>query len=329
MSDPILVIGATGHVGSHIVQTLVKKGHRVRAMIRRPDQVIDGCGSQVEYVLGDLSDRASLRAAVSGMHTVISTANGVVPNGRTQSVAAMAEEGYVALIEEAEAAGVRHFIQSSVPSHAMEETVPELAGKRRIEERLDASPMGTTIVRNPAFMDVWLVMGGALQAQARTPHATTRRPFGFQRMWQKLTGHLVARYGVFLAPGGADHGAPLISAEDVGNMMAGMVGQQRAYNRVIEAGGPEWLTWRQVAALLSQQTGRRIRVVPMPAAMAHAFQIALRPVWPAASNVMGLVRFIGSYQPRWEDPEVVREYDLPKQKTLAQYLKENWTADPV
>ena len=327
MTDPILVVGATGHVGSHIVRNLVEKGHHVRALVRRPDQKIDGCDAGVEYVLGDLSDRQSLRRAVDGIHTVISTANAIVPSGATQSVKDMATQGYENLIEEAEAAGVRHFIQSSVPSHKMEDSIPELAGKRQIEARLQASPMGTTIVRNPAFTDVWLVMGGAKQAQARTPHATTRRPFGFQKLWQRMTGNLVAGRGLLLAPGGASHGAPFITAEDVAQMLAGMVGQQRAYDQTIEAGGPEWLSWRDVAALLAKKTGRRVRVVPVPAGVARAGQLMLRPVWPAASNVMGLVRFVASYQPRWEDPQVVRDYELPRQTTVAQYLDENWTAN--
>lgn len=324
MDEKILVVGATGHVGSQIVRVLAERGHPVRAFVRKPDDRVHDTPDNVEYVVGDLANRQSLARAVEGIHTVLSTANGIVPKGATQSVADMNDAGYTALIEEAEAAGVRHFIQSSVPSHHSEWKVDELSGKRQIEARLGASSMGFTIVRNPAFMDVWLVMAGAKQAMGSDPHATTRRPYGFQRMWQRMTGNLVNRYGIMLAPGGRDHGSPLIATKDVAEMMAGVVGKQSAYGVTIEAGGPEWLTWGDVADLLSKQTGRRVRVVPMPAWFAGMGRVALKGIWPSASNVLALTQFIATYQPPWQAPDVVKTYDLPPQTTVADYLKENW-----
>ena len=325
MEQPsILVVGATGHVGSQIVTQLADAGHIVRALVRKPDDRVMTATKNVEYIQGDLADRASLRRAVDGIGTVISTANAIVPSGRTQSIELMADDGYTALIEEAERAGVRHFIQSSVPSHALESKVPELAGKRRIEARLAASPMATTVVRNPAFTDVWLAMTGAGEAANPHPHATTSRPHGFSQTWMRLTRRLVSGTGILLAPGGAKHGAAFITTEDVAHMIAGMVGRQDAYNRVVEAGGPEWLTWGQVAELLSQKSGRRVRVMPVPSAMAAVFQTVLKPIAPSASSIMGLIRYVARHQPAWQASPVVAEFDLPRQTTMKQYLDKVW-----
>lgn len=324
MEEQILVVGATGHVGSQVARLLTDRGHRVRALIRDPKDRVHDTPDTVEYVVGDLADRASLARAVDGMHTVLSTANGIVPKGRTQSVAAMNSVGYDALIDEAEAACVRHFIQSSVPSHHSEWKVGELSGKRRIEARLERSSMGYTVVRNPAFMDLWLVMAGAKQAMGPDPHATARRPYGFQNMWQGMTGNLVQRYGIMLAPGGRHHGSPLIATKDVAEMMAGVVGKQSAYGLTIEAGGPEWLTWSEVAAVLSKQSGRKVRVLPMPAWVAGMGRVALKRLWPSASEVLALTQFIATYQPPWQAPDVVKEYELPPQTRVVDYLKANW-----
>ncbi|WP_224816533.1 SDR family oxidoreductase [Hasllibacter sp. MH4015] len=319
----VLVVGATGHVGSQAAQFAQEAGHTVRAMVRREGTTFDAPG--IEPVLGDLADRESLRRALHGIEVVVATANAIIPQGRTQSIPQMARDGYGALIEEAEAAGVRHFILASVPAHPLERAVPELAAKRTIEALLMRSRLAYTILRNPAFTDVWLVMAGAGQAAGRNPFATTGRSFGFVRLWQALTGNLVQRRGVMLAPGGAGHGAPFITTQDVARMLVGVIGKQKAFNRVIEAGGPEWLTWRDVADLLSRKTGRRVRIVAMPSWLAATAQLLVRPFSAPAGNVLGLVRFVATHQPRWDAPTMVEEFDLPPQVTVAQYLDTHWS----
>lgn len=58
----VLVTGATGFIGSHLVPRLVEEGHEVRAATRHPDRY-DGDGEPVEV---DLEDVGSLRAALDG-----------------------------------------------------------------------------------------------------------------------------------------------------------------------------------------------------------------------------------------------------------------------
>ena len=324
-----LVLGATGHVGSQIVKTLLRKGRPVRALVRKPNAKIhgaDGTGD-LDYAVGDLADRESLRRALRGVDVVVSTANGIIPSGRTMSVKSINRDGHDALIEEAERAGVSQFVQSSVPTWEKEHTVPELAGKRALEARLAASSIPATIVRNPAFMDVWLVMAGCRQLIGPDPHATTRRPFGFMRMWQAMTGNLVARHGLLLAPGGANHGAPFIATRDVAEIMAGAVGRDDCLNHTIEAGGPEWVTWREVAEKLSRKVGHKVRPVPMKAWFAATGQTAMVPFMPSAANVLGLVKLVAAHQPRWGNPPIVQELNLPEQITLDRYIEQNWSAD--
>ena len=324
----ILVAGATGHVGSQIVRLLLDKGHFVRALIRDPKQKIDGlegAGGTLEYAVGSLEDRASLDNALDGIDTVVSSANSIIPSGKTMSVKSMATGGYETFISAAEAAGVRHWIQSSVPTWNKEHQVAELAGKRLIEERLERSPIAATIVRNPAFTDVWMVMTGAIQAEAKHPHATTKRPYGFMKMWQGLTGNFVAKLGILLAPGGKHHGSPFIASVDVAHIMSGVVGRQASYNRTLEVGGPQWLTWAEVAELLSEKAGRKVRIIKLPSWFARAGQLMVTPFSSTASNVLALMNLVSSHQPRWEASPVIEEFDLPRQTTLAEYLDQNWS----
>ena len=235
----VLVVGATGHVGSKVTVLLADRGHDVTALVRSKGATIrDPHSGPIKYVVGDLNDEASLRRALRGIDVVVSTANGLLPQRPGDSVVGV-NDAAVRLVGLCEEAGVRRFVQSSTPTFVHDERIPELRGKRRIEERLASSTMQTVVIRNPAFMDVFLVMGGCAQAEDRSLHATTKRDFGFTKFWKVLTGNLVKRYGLFLAPGGADHGTPTISTRDVAELLyGGALVDCPDRHLLLEAGGP-------------------------------------------------------------------------------------------
>lgn len=65
-----LVTGASGFTGSHLARFLVGAGHDVRVLVRSSSGRDVLRGLDVEYVLGDLADRDSLRRAVSGTECI-------------------------------------------------------------------------------------------------------------------------------------------------------------------------------------------------------------------------------------------------------------------
>src|SRR5580704_15384280 len=68
---PTLVTGASGFVGWHVARLLLERGHRVRALVR-PSSAIPEL--DVEPVIGDLRDPASLARAVEGCGLVFHVA---------------------------------------------------------------------------------------------------------------------------------------------------------------------------------------------------------------------------------------------------------------
>ena len=74
MTTTVAVTGADGFIGSHLVETLVAAGYRVRAMIQYNsfgswgwlDEVESATMSSVEVVAGDIRDRDSVRGLLTG-----------------------------------------------------------------------------------------------------------------------------------------------------------------------------------------------------------------------------------------------------------------------
>ncbi len=318
--DTVLVVGATGHVGSQVVRALAAQGRPVRAMVRRPGDRVHGAPEHVTRVIGDLHDPGSLERALDGVQVVVSTANGIIPRKGTKGATQVNAAGAQHLVDAAERAGIRRFVQSSVPAHALDAVVPELRGKRAIEARLAEAPIETVVVRNPAFTDVWLAMAGVASAISPDPHATVRRPYGFMRRYLAVVAGLTERRGVLLAPGGPEHGAPLITTRDVALLLAACVDHPAAANQTLEVGGPEWLSWRQIAALVGERLGRRVRPVTLPAWAASLGRTILRPLAPSASNVLGLTQLVATFQPRWHASPWVARLGLPPQQTVGAYL---------
>ena len=323
-SKKFLVIGATGHVGSKIAGRLAERGYDVTALVRRAGAVIeDPYNGVIKYAVGDLSDEASIKPALVGIDVVISTANGVVPQKRGDNARSVNEsaERLIALCEEA---GVERFVQSSVPTWKSENRVPELRGKRLIERRLAASPMQTIVVRNPAFMDVWLVMCGFGGAEDASHHATTKRNFGAVKFYKSLMGDLAEKHGWMIALGGAKHGTPTIATRDVAEMIVATALCDGGDDLLIEAGGPKWLTWRQIADIVGEKTGRKIRLIPLPAWVPRLVQALATPFSKPFADQFALMSFVASYQPRWSSGEVVRRFDLPRQFTVSDYIDANY-----
>lgn len=67
--SPILITGATGHIGTHLIKQLAAKGYPVRALVHSREKAA-GLPQEVERVTGDLARPATLSAAVDGVDRV-------------------------------------------------------------------------------------------------------------------------------------------------------------------------------------------------------------------------------------------------------------------
>lgn len=153
--QPIFVTGSTGKQGGAVARHLLDKGYPVRALTRHPDKPaareLAAAGAQIVH--GDLDDPSSYRSALSGAYGVFSVQN-FWESGYDGEV----REG-IALADAAKAAGVKHFVYSSVASAQRKTGLSHFESKWNIEQHIRAIGIPHTILRPVFFMDNWQVFG--------------------------------------------------------------------------------------------------------------------------------------------------------------------------
>jgi uncharacterized protein YbjT (DUF2867 family) len=234
----ILVVGATGLLGSEICHQLSAAGHPVRALVRPTSNESRVEGLRVlgaELVAGDLKARASLDAACAGAEVVITTASTTLSRQPDDTIASVDQDGQLQLIEAAKASGASRFVYVSYSgNHTIECSLT--TAKRTVEQALRDSGLTYTILRPSYFMEVWLspALGfDAANAQARI-YGAGRAPISF------------------------------ISFKDVARFVVRSLTLPAARNATIEIGGPEALSPLDVVEVFEQSTGRTFSLEHVP-----------------------------------------------------------------
>jgi uncharacterized protein YbjT (DUF2867 family) len=157
MTMTILVTGATGRVGRHVVRELLAAGARVRAMTRHPDGA--GLPEEVEVVAGDLAEPATLRRVLDGVAAMY-----LFPVPETaDEVARLAER-----------AGVQHVVTlSSSSAGTGNEADPNALKHIVVERAIEHAGLSWTHVRPDAFAGNTLMW-----AQSIKDSGVVEAPFG-------------------------------------------------------------------------------------------------------------------------------------------------------
>jgi uncharacterized protein YbjT (DUF2867 family) len=157
----VLVAGAHGKTARRLVRMLVEKGHEVRGLVRKGEQMPDVEADGAEPVLADLEEEeveGGVGRAVEGCDAIIFAA-GAGPGSGAARKETMDYGGAVKLVEAAEKHGVRRYLMLSSmgagnPEGGSEAMQPYLLAKARADERLQESDLDYTIIRPGSLKDV-------------------------------------------------------------------------------------------------------------------------------------------------------------------------------
>ncbi len=149
----ILVTGAAGFLGNQTVKKLVELGHPVRALVRKRAKAalrLADVAERIEIVEGDVTRPESLTPAMRDVSAVIHTVAIAMEKGG-QTYESVNYQGTVNVLNAAQAAGVKRFINISQNGASSELPYRFLASKGRAQEYVAASDMGWTALRPSAI----------------------------------------------------------------------------------------------------------------------------------------------------------------------------------
>lgn len=115
-SPVVTIFGGSGFVGRYIARRMARAGWRVRVAVRRPNEALFvrtyGVVGQVEPVLANVRNEASVAQAVRGVDAVVNCVGILAPTGK-QTFDAVQDEGAARVARLSREAGVKRFVHLS------------------------------------------------------------------------------------------------------------------------------------------------------------------------------------------------------------------------
>jgi uncharacterized protein YbjT (DUF2867 family) len=259
MNSRVLVVGATGQLGSVITRKLLDGGVPVRALARNAT-ALAGLAPRAETAAVDMRDLAKLTEACRGIGQIVATANNNMGAGKT-SPAKVDLANYQNLCAAARNTGVRRLIYVSYRGVAQDAPVDIFRVKWYIEDAIRRSGVPWVMLRPTAFMDVWI---DQLLAKGIREKGTATI-FG--------DGTAVANY---------------IAVDDVAEFAVKVLARPEIVNEAIDLGGPSNMSQNDLAAVIERRlksSGKRRHV---PVAVMRLLAPVVKPFNEVAARLMTL-----------------------------------------
>jgi len=218
----ILVTGASGQVGGALVEELVRRGAKTRAMVRTEEQAIGLAARGVEAAVADLERPETLPGALDGVDRafLMSRDDPMQPE----------MEG--AFVEAAARAGVGRIVKLSASGAGSDNPVGLMCRHARAERTLAESRLEHTVLRPQLYMQNFLIFGPSIAAEGR-----------------------------FSAPMGARRFA-LLDLRDVARVAAAALMEEGHAGAAYVVSGPEALSYGDAAETIGAAIGKEVAYEP-------------------------------------------------------------------
>lgn len=229
----VAVLGATGYIGGRLVPRLLADGRHVRVVVRSPEKVVGRpWAGRVETRVGDVLEPNSLHGVFNGVDVVVHLVHGMTDGDdfeRTEAEAARAVR------DAATEAGVDQIVY--LGGLGSGKLSAHLRSRQHVGEVFSDGPVPVTELR------AGVIIGSGSAS------------------FEMLRG-LVERLPAMVTPRWAfDTRVQPSAIVDVISDLAGVIGNEAAYGEVLDVGGPDVMTYRQLMGRFARMAGLRDRLV--------------------------------------------------------------------
>ena len=266
--DKILVTGANGFVGRHMVRELLPRGFEVVCFLWDQDGQRPFDGLDVELRWGDLRNRDSLVRALAGTQVVIHLGAAVsVPDPRINHEVNVV--GTRNLMEACAINGVERVIAYSSVSAKRHQAGAYAQSKKQSEAILFDGPAGVTVFRPD------IIFGNG--------SGGLRKIIGQIRAYP-LVIPMVGNGAILRQP---------VYVRDIVRLTADTIDIPRSFGKAYDVGGPSKIAFRDFVLMVAEEIGVRKKLLPIPKWMAMGVARSLEkfsshPTF-TSDNVLGLI----------------------------------------
>lgn len=243
----ILVTGASGFVGSHVVPALIGAGHRVVGLVRDGEdetlvrrRLLPGQRGAVETRIGDITQPSTLPPAMAGVDAVVHLA--AIPRDFDggQSLRLVNTEGTRNVVHAAREAGVRRFVHQGALAVVDDPTLHYASSKAK----------AMAIIRDSGLD--WTVLAPSLLFGPRD---------GFFNL---IAGLVRISPGAVPITGTGGACFQPLAIGDLADVIVTVVSDDSTIGREYPLGGPRYWTYREIVEEVLRAMGKRRVLVPMP-----------------------------------------------------------------
>jgi len=251
-----VVFGASGYIGSNLVPELLRSGRRVRATARNIE-VLEARGwSGAELTRADALDPATLPAALAGADVAYYLVHSMAAGSNFGEIDRVAAENFA---RAAAAAGVRRivYLGGLIPPNP------------RSQHLLSRAETGAVLRQGP--VPVTEVRAGMIIGPGSAAYEVIR----------DLVNHLP----VMVTPSWVSSVSTPIALPDLLGYLLAVAELPAAAGRVLDAGGPDAVTYEQIMRCYGRLVGRRVRILAVPVLTPRLSSYWLRFVTSVPTNV--------------------------------------------
>ena len=238
--EVVCITGSTGFVGRHIAHELCSRGLKVRCLVRHTSDLTPLVGLDIETCRGDVTDMASLEKALQNVGTVVHLV-AIIRETKEATFEMINLGGTKNLLHAAKRMGVKRFIYMSNLGAGPDRRFPLLYTKWQAEEKVRNSGIDFVILR-PSVM------------------------FGRGDGFVSVLAGIIKRTPLVPVIGSGKTNFQLIFVEDVAACVVQSLKDERITKQIVPLGGPEYLTYEEIADLVIERLElRRLKVhIPVP-----------------------------------------------------------------